>query len=167
MKILISHISVDKSLFEFTGNKDKFDIPELADDIHLKVKVYQSGNSYSFSGNISTKLMLTCDRCLQDYEYPIDQNFDVIYTSEEQVDNNDSMMYLHPQDVEIDLSPYVRDTIMLNIPFKKVCSEKCKGLCAGCGVNLNYGSCTCSDDKIDPRWESLKELKKTLESAEE
>jgi uncharacterized metal-binding protein YceD (DUF177 family) len=40
-------------------------------------------------------------------------------------------------------------------------------MCASCGENLNHHACTCSKDKIDPRWDSLKELKKTLESAEE
>ena len=164
---MISHISVDRSLFEFTGTKDEFDIPELKDNIELKAAAYQSGDSYAISGSIKAKLQLQCDRCCENFDYDIEQNFELIYTSEETVDKDDHIMYLPPQDVEIDLKPYVQDTILLNIPFKKICSEDCKGLCAGCGANLNESKCTCSKDKIDPRWESLKELKKTLESAEE
>jgi uncharacterized protein len=167
MKILLSQISVDKTLFDFTGNKDEFDIPELADNISVHVSVYQSAESYTFAGNISTKLNLNCDRCLELFEKTINYNFEVIYTSEEEVDKDDHIMFLPPQEVEIDLKPYVYDTIMLNIPFKKVCSDTCKGMCASCGENLNHHACTCSKDKIDPRWDSLKELKKTLESAEE
>jgi uncharacterized protein len=167
MKILLSHISVDRSLFEFTGKKEEFDIPELKDDVTVIASAYQTGESYALSGKIKTRLELTCDRCLKSYDFPIEQDFEVIYTSEEMVDRDDHIMYLPPQDVEINLKPYVYDTILLNFPFKKVCSEDCKGLCAGCGVNLNESTCTCSKDKIDPRWESLKELKKSLESAEE
>ena len=167
MKILISHISVDRSLFDFTGNKDGFDIPELADDVTVKVSAYQSGESYAFNGKISTKLELKCDRCLGSYEQTIDQDFEVIFTSEDNVDKDDHIMCLPPQDVEIDLKPYINDTLMLNIPFKRTCSKNCKGLCASCGVNLNHQKCICSKEKYDPRWDSLKELKKTLESAEE
>ncbi|MCD6336651.1 MAG: DUF177 domain-containing protein [Candidatus Marinimicrobia bacterium] len=167
MKILLSHISVDKSLFDFTGNKDEFDIPELADDVLIQVTAYRSAESYSFSGKISTKLNLNCDRCLEIYEEIVNHNFEVVYTSKENVVQDDHIIFLPPQEIEIDLKPYVRDTIMLNIPFKKVCSDTCKGLCAVCGVNLNYHTCTCNKEKIDPRWDSLKELKKTLESAEE
>ncbi|MEA2076496.1 MAG: DUF177 domain-containing protein [Candidatus Marinimicrobia bacterium] len=167
MKILISHISVDRSLFDFTGNKDEFDIPELAENITVQVSAYQSGGSYTFTGKINTKLKLKCDRCLELYEQTIDQNFNVVFTSEDNVDKDDHIMYLSPQDVEIDLKPYVSDTLMLNIPFKKICSENCKGFCANCGINLNHQKCICSKEKTDPRWDSLKELKKTLESAEE
>ncbi|MCF7832267.1 MAG: DUF177 domain-containing protein [Candidatus Marinimicrobia bacterium] len=167
MKILISNISVDETLFDFTGNKDEFDIPELADDISVHVSAYQSAESYTFSGKISTKLNLNCDRCLELFEMAINQDFNVLFTSEDNVDKDDHIMYLPPQDVEIDLKPYVRDTIMLNIPFKKVCSDTCKGLCVSCGLNLNHHACICTKEKIDPRWDSLKELKKTLESAEE
>mgnify|MGYP005857330933 CR=1 FL=1 len=167
MKILLSHISVDRSLFEFTGKKAEFEIPELKDDIDVKVSAYQSGESYTISGTFKTKLELNCDRCLKSFEHPVEHDFDVIYTSEENVDKDDHIMYLPPQEVQIDLKPYIYDTILLNIPFKKVCSESCKGLCAGCGVNLNKTKCTCIKDKIDPRWETLKELKKSLESAEE
>ena len=164
---MISHISVDRSLFEFTVTKDKFDIPELKEDVIVKASAYQTGEDYAFSGSIKTKLELECDRCCVKFDHDIDKEFEVIYTSEDNVDRDDHIMYLSPQEVEIDLKPYVQDTILLNIPFKKICSENCKGLCAGCGVNLNKGTCNCSKDKIDPRWESLKELKKSLESAEE
>ncbi len=167
MKILISHISVDKTLFDFTGNKDEFDIPELSDDVRVKVSAYQSGESYAFRGILSTKLSIHCDRCFELYDQDIDHNFEVIYTSEENVDKDDNIMFLSPLDVEIDLQPYIRDTIMLNIPFKKLCSDSCKGLCATCGANLNKQKCTCTNEMIDPRWDSLKELRKSLESAEE
>ena len=167
MKILLSHISVDKTLFDFSGNKDEFDIPELADGVHVNVSAYQTGENYAFTGTMSATLRLSCDRCLELYDLDIKQDFEVIYTSEEGADKDDHVMFLPPQDVEIDLKPYIRDTMMLNIPFKKVCSDDCKGLCPVCGENLNMSACTCKNEKTDPRWDSLKEFKKTLENAEE
>lgn len=167
MKILLSHISVDKTLFEFTGIKEDFDIPELIDGITVKTSVYQSSESYTFKGNFSTRLKLTCDRCLESFFQEINKDFEVIFTSEENVDKDDHIMFLPPQDVEIDLKPYISDTIKLDIPFKKICSSTCKGLCASCGANFNIEECTCNKETIDPRWDSLQELRKSLESAEE
>ena len=167
MKILISHICADKKLFEFLGEKDSFDIPELKDDVKVQASIYQSGESYTIKGNFSTLIELKCDRCLGTFDQKIVHDFEVIYTSEENVDKDDHIMYLDAQDIEIDIKPYIQDTILLNLPFKKVCSESCKGMCAGCGANLNKEKCTCKKEKIDPRWDSLKELRKTLESAEE
>jgi uncharacterized protein len=167
MKILLSHISVDKTLFEFTGKKDEFDIPELIDDIAVKTYAYQSGESYTLAGKFSTKLELKCDRCLKSYIQDIQKDFEVIFTSEDDVDKDDHIMFLPPQDIEIDLKPYIDDTIKLDIPFRKICSNSCKGLCVSCGANLNYEACTCNNDRIDPRWDSLQKLRKSLESAEE
>ncbi|MFO7841307.1 MAG: DUF177 domain-containing protein, partial [Fidelibacterota bacterium] len=50
---------------------------------------------------------------------------------------------------------------------KKLCSPDCKGLCPICGANLNHMNCSCKTENYDPRWDKLKELKKTLENAEE
>ncbi len=164
---MISHICADKKLFEFSGDKESFDIPELREDVKVHASIYQTGESYTIKGSFSTLIELQCDRCLGSYKQKIDQNFEVIYTSEENVDKDDHIMYLEPQDIEIDIKPYIQDTIQLSIPFKKLCSDSCKGMCAGCGANLNKEKCTCKKEKTDPRWDSLKELRKTLESAEE
>lgn len=167
MKILISQISVDKKLFEFSGDKEALGIPELMENVEVQASIYLTGGNYTVKGNFSTLIKLKCDRCLEEYTQKINQDFEVVYTSEEIVDRDDHIMYLDPQDIEIDLKPYIQDTILLNIPFKKVCSESCKGMCASCGANLNKEPCTCKNEKIDPRWDSLKELRKSLESAEE
>ena len=46
---------------------------------------------------------------------------------------------------------------------KTLCSEDCKGLCPGCGVNLNHEACRCKK-QVDPR---LAALAKLLEQPEE
>ena len=44
-----------------------------------------------------------------------------------------------------DLTDAVRDALLLELPYRFLCSEDCKGLCPSCGVNLNLGSCTCQE----------------------
>lgn len=167
MKILTSHISDDKTFFDFTSKKGKLGIPELGDDVHVRVSAYRSGNNYNFFGKINTCFTLTCDRCLEDYSLDIDVDFDVIYSTAEDAVKDEHLMPLSPYDIKIDLLPYIRETLVLSIPVKKLCSPDCKGLCPICGANLNHMNCSCKSENYDPRWDKLKELKKTLENAEE
>lgn len=57
---------------------------------------------------------------------------------------------------QIDLTPAMREQILLSIPPSPVCREDCKGLCAICGKDLNEGACDCDRTVVDPRWEALK-----------
>lgn len=43
----------------------------------------------------------------------------------------------------INLTDAVREDILLSLPMVAVCSAECKGLCSGCGVNLNRAQCSC------------------------
>ena len=57
---------------------------------------------------------------------------------------------------EIDLSPAVREQILLSVPASPLCREDCKGLCPKCGKDLNDGDCGCDRTALDPRWTALK-----------
>lgn len=63
---------------------------------------------------------------------------------------------------EIDLSPAVREQVLLSVPASPLCREDCNGLCPACGKDLNEGDCGCDRTVIDPRWAALKgiQLKK-------
>ena len=58
----------------------------------------------------------------------------------------------------IDISEDVRQTILLAVPLKLLCRDDCRGLCAGCGANLNTEACRCEAADTDPRWDSLRSL---------
>ena len=40
---------------------------------------------------------------------------------------------------------------------KNLCSPDCKGLCPGCGANLNHEACRCKK-AVDPRLAKLAQL---------
>ena len=44
---------------------------------------------------------------------------------------------------EVDLTPEIREDILLAVPARFKCSEECRGLCPGCGANLNREKCRC------------------------
>jgi len=45
------------------------------------------------------------------------------------------------------------------LPVKTLCRENCKGLCDGCGHDLNEGDCGCNHQPPDSRFAALKNLK--------
>lgn len=55
----------------------------------------------------------------------------------------DDQMHFPPEEKEIDISKYIRDTVHLEFTINGVCDINCKGLCLSCGTNLNRNSCNC------------------------
>ena len=60
----------------------------------------------------------------------------------------------------------LKQDILLAMPSRFKCSENCKGLCSGCGVNLNTEKCRCSAKKKKQKqplpndtWSALDDLK--------
>jgi uncharacterized protein len=54
----------------------------------------------------------------------------------------------------VDLTPEVRESILLRFPSHPVCRQTCKGLCPQCGANRNVATCACAAPP-DPRWGAL------------
>ena len=59
---------------------------------------------------------------------------------------------------KIDLGEILREEVLLAMPMKAVCDEGCKGICSGCGAELNDEECRC-EPEIDERWAALGALK--------
>jgi uncharacterized protein len=59
----------------------------------------------------------------------------------------------------IELKNTIQEQVVLGIPMQFVCSDTCKGLCPGCGVNRNRESCSCDTVVSHPAFAALKKLK--------
>lgn len=46
----------------------------------------------------------------------------------------------------LELSEAVRCALLLEMPWRILCKEDCRGLCAQCGANLNISACSCQKD---------------------
>ena len=60
----------------------------------------------------------------------------------------------------IDLTSILRESIIIELPIKKLCKDECKGLCASCGVDLNNNSCCCKKSQSINQLSELKQLMK-------
>ena len=99
-------------------------------------------NLFRFKG----KITLECSRCLESLIFPVDVKINRTYDKHSE---------------EIDVGDEIRQSLILNMPSKPLCKQDCAGLCSKCGKNLNTGSCNCSFEYTDPRWEKLKNIMKS------
>ena len=121
-------------------------------------------------GQLFTRIEVSCARCLEPVEQPVTRHFDLLYrplgtdkgAEELSVRDGEAEIGYYQGD-GLELEEVLREQVLLAVPLKTLCNERCKGLCAHCGTNLNQGQCCCAELLPDPRWAALKDLRKKLE----
>lgn len=166
MKIQLSNIYNSESEFNSKDSPAIIGVNNLISDVHTKIFIYELNEKFIVHGNIKYTLKLTCDVCLEKYSNEYNEKFKLVVIPENIFDennvSNDEFIILKNNANEIDFNDFIKDTILLNIPFKKKCKPNCKGLCPICGKNKNYYECSHKFVNIDPRLKKLKEIKKTI-----
>ena len=110
-------------------------------------------------GGVVGAVFQDCRRCLDGVEQRIDVDISLLFAPSDLLAEDDGEMYRLELGVrEIYLGPYVREKVVLAIPSFVECRVDCRGLCAGCGENLNESECKCSPGGTDPRWGALRAL---------
>jgi len=97
-----------------------------------------------------------CFRCLQDAELPLSLALRE-YNATKPESEDERSEYL--VDERLDLSAWARDSIALALPDQILCRPDCAGLCPVCGKDLNLEPHEHAEERLDPRWEKLSELR--------
>ncbi len=77
---------------------------------------------------------IICSRCLEEIDQKATHDFEVYYQPP------------FPKDV-LEVDADIRENILLQFPMKVLCSPDCRGICPGCGKNLNREKCSCRADQ--------------------
>ena len=109
------------------------------------------------TGLIKTCIHGICDRCAADFDKDVEIPIDVVLVQELSNEENEDEWVFPLEADTADLEDIVRTVFVLNMESKMLCKDDCKGLCCGCGRNLNFETCTCQKE-IDPRFAALKQL---------
>ncbi len=128
--------------------REELDItPDLGSDAHLTKPITadlflirMKDGITAILENLYSETELTCSRCLAEFRLPIRvksterQFFEETPTR----DYDPFEVFLIDRDkMAIDINEMLRQEIILHFPIIPVCSERCKGLCSGCRINLN------------------------------
>jgi len=150
------------------------DIPGLLSDIEEcriqgsvkgETLLYRVDRNVHLNGKVAALIAIKCDRCLEEYNQEIDTSFFYELVPSQSIDKEKEIA-LGSEDMEvsfydgakIQIGDIFREQILLQIPMRHVCKEDCKGICPGCGANLNREECRCQKETLDNPFSVLKKL---------
>ena len=110
---------------------------------------------FYWQGTVRTVVQGECRRCLTPVATPLSLDLGALFTQDPEALDDPDAYAVAPEATEIDVTPAIREELLLAAPRYVVCREECKGLCPQCGKDLNAGPCACTP-AIDARWQGLR-----------
>ena len=154
----IIHVPGASVPFEFSldlSEEDFFGARPVSRPVRVSGAVQNIADLLVLEGQATSTLDCVCDRCMEPFprEKTVRLHFLLAETLEGEEDD-DLVLLDHG---EVDIGDLAYTAYVLDMDTKNLCSEDCKGLCPGCGVNLNRETCRCKK-QADPRWAALEQL---------
>ncbi len=138
--------------------------------VQISLEAVPEKEMFKVTGKLSTTLRLTCSRCLIPFDSLVTRKFRLRYSRQiledlqpggaDGVELTAQQIGMYPfQGEAIDFTDAVQEQFVLSLPYRPLCHEACKGLCARCGADLNQTTCTCGTGSVDSPFAVLKNLK--------
>lgn len=122
----------------------------FAAPLKYSLTISNTGGALLVTGIVSGDAATSCVRCLEPAEYFLEgevEGYFLIPDSEVELTDEEREEYEElGEDHIIDLGPLFTAALALEVPYTPLCRDDCKGICAGCGANLNTEQCTCKKD---------------------
>ena len=153
---------LDKQLFEISSESFIDQAIMFAEErITCSLTSEKQWHGYRLTGEISILFFKTCDRCLVEFTDQHRAEFFILLTNDAELSgsNDDDVIWFGGAKNTVDIGPVIRELILVEEPFKNICSVDCNGICQHCGANRNQENCGCNvDTVVDNRWENLKQV---------
>lgn len=139
---------------------------ELLGSAHIEATATFAGDAYHVAGRVRGRFRAVCDRCLLEFEAPIDTEFDGDFMRAvshrpvkpgEDGDEESDEGIRHFSGDQIHVTPLAREALLLAMPMKYLCRADCEGLCPKCG-NPKSDGCHCPGGSINPDFEALRKF---------
>lgn len=135
--------------------------------VRIQVTATREYDHFRVAGTIETAARMGCSRCLAEFETGVRSAFTIFYTRQVNGAGDEDEVELAEQDLvwatfagdEIDLLGEVQEQVIMELPFKPLCREECRGLCSRCGADLNQGVCGCEQNTTSFSFSALKDFK--------
>ncbi len=165
LKFKIFEIPEEHSEKNLELGSDELDLGDLEfKGGSLHIDFYRTMHFVRTQLSLDAVVELVCDRSLDTFDYTLHQDYEVLFKAEqieESADENGAVRNYDHASKQIDLEQDVIDTILLNLPIKKLHPRFLDEQGNPKEVlNEQFGDIPEEDEeKIDPRWQKLKELK--------
>lgn len=114
------------------------------------------------AGELSASVELECGRCLDRFSASLPVRVSEQYYTTIHVQTGAPLAapprdaYVIGHDFIIDVTPLLREQILLELPLKPLCRESCAGICPSCGLDQNEHPHRHAE--ADERWSRLRQL---------
>ena len=149
MAIKINDIPPEGLTLELSEKLDLFEKGTDLAEFKAILRVKPEGRGIlHFSGRIQAIAILECSRCLTSFPYnmDIDLNVDLVPVKslaagpEHELVSGELDIEFYPGD-EIDPVEFIKEQMLIAVPFVPLHNTACKGLCSVCGTDLNKAQC--------------------------
>ena len=133
------------------------------------VSLEKEGGRVKLFGTLRLPIVLACDRCLESFSYTLNEEFEVVFEllakeeeaglASEHFCKGTELDVVYLAEPVVDVFAVLAQQVFLGLPEKRLCRDKCLGLCSGCGVNLNSCSCGCAQGTSSSPFKVLAKLK--------
>lgn len=131
----------------------------LVDPVRVAGRLQFTGEGrFYWHGSFQTRAAGECRRCLAPVTIAVTADIGALFTQDPDAQDDPDSFPLPPDAGLVDVTPAVREELLLAVPRFALCREDCRGLCPRCGRDLNAGPCDCPA-VVDPRWQALASLK--------
>ena len=168
LRIAVEDIPEGISNLELTCGVDEIDLEaellHFTGSVTVRLNLFKQDDKVYVKARSSVAVESECARCLS----PVHRILEA--SSENQYRPMSEMPRYSPDDIGIryyseeyiDLSEDLRESFLLEIPARILCSENCVGLCPHCGQNLNKEKCDCCLEPEEPQVSKFADLVKML-----
>ncbi len=146
--------AADKTLYcDFEQNINEIN---SVGPVKANLTITSLGEFIEVKGNVKGKVKLECDLCLKEFDYNFDFDIEELfakhalmdeYSQETEIKDGQFVTDLNGAD-EIDIYDLLYQSVILNLPNKKVC-----------GINCNGDKFLKEENLSDPRLEVFKNIK--------
>ena len=165
----------DTAVYEFQLDNQFFtdlDAPEVQKgQVHVTLNVRKTSGIYQLDFHTEGEVIVTCDRCLDEMEQPIETDDRLKVKLGADYSEADDMVVVPEEDGYINVAWFIYEFIALSIPMKHVHAPgKCnKDMLGKLSKHLRVSGNEEEDDEflietsdepqtIDPRWNELKKI---------
>ncbi len=129
-------------------------------DVNVRVTLEKRSSFMSVILDLKGTVLLTCDRCLEMYNQPVQNKAQFWIKFGENREEEDDVIWLPPEDYQINVAQIIYEYIILSVPLKHVhpSNEEGKSSCNPEMLKKIEEYSRPHEDKSDGRWEQLKNL---------
>ncbi len=171
MKIQVAGLSQGVHRFSFRVPAAQLSLGEkFTQEVDVDAVLERTATEISLEARVRTGGQFVCDRCVAEFDLALTPSYRMLYVwdgADTTPLDPSEVQVVSPSMAVIDLSEDVRQTLLLAVPFKLLCREECRGLCPGCGADLNREACRCTDAPGESPLAGLREVLKNRTLSEE